>query len=445
MHKSYKSVKCWSCCTLASLIAACADTAPRTIASVPTPAAQWGSRVDTLPGTYTLLGSVAEVASGVLVTTDIKENIVWRVDVAVGTRRELGSKGDGPGEYYSPGEAVNIGHDSVALLDATEAKFPVISAHTGRGRTHVLRHRFAPGVASAGASSAGEPWLQYADTLGHLYGAPYTTAPKTNPQTGRRDVLTAHALASIPVVRYSLSTGVVDTLEHFARGVPVVETKRDGNARIRGMDMGPYGAFNSWIVTSGGRLIIADAAHYTLTVTDAAVSNAPIAQWTVAGNVIPVSASTWKRYVDQATRDGDAQAARITASVLSRIGAQSPGTLHPTRYVVPDKPRVLPYLRFENGKLHMHEADGVVWVPVHVSGPPGAEHWDLIDLATGKRLETVVFPANQYLQHVSPRGAYVVTYDDDDVGRLLLYRRRGYSFSASFCSTSARSGVTVRT
>lgn len=57
--------------------------------------------------------------------------------------------------------------------------------------------------------------MHYADTLGHIYGAPMVTAPKVNPQLGRRDISTMHALAAIPVVRYSLITGAVDTLEYF--------------------------------------------------------------------------------------------------------------------------------------------------------------------------------------------------------------------------------------
>ena len=384
--------------------------------------ATWGGGVDTLPGTYTILASVAEFSRGVVVTTDIKERLVWRVDVETGTRRELGSSGDGPGEYDSPGEAVNVGHDSVALLDATESKFPVISVNTGRGRTHFLRHRYAPGGVVAGSLSAGEPWLRYADTLGHLYGAPYTSAPKIDPQHRRRDISTMHALASIPVVRYSLITARVDTLESFARGVPVVEPTREGNVRIRGMDMGPYGAFNSWTVTSGGKLVIADAAQYTLKVSDAAGTNTLIAQWQIVGNVIPLSDKSWVAYVDQATTGANAQIARMTASVIARIGGGALPTISPTRYVVPEKPRVLPYLNFDDGKGQMHESGGVVWVPIHASDPPGAEYWDLIDLPTGKRLDTVVLPTRQYLKAVTARGAYVVAYDDDDVGRLLLYR-----------------------
>ena len=124
-----------------------------------------------------------------------------------------------------------------------------------------------------GSLSAGEPTWYYGDTLGHIYGAPTVTAPLVSPQSGRRDLSTMRVLESIPVVRYSLVTGRVDTLEYVPRGVTAVPSTRDGNVRTRGMELGPYGAFNGWIVTSGGHLVVANAAQYSLKVSDAAGSD----------------------------------------------------------------------------------------------------------------------------------------------------------------------------
>ena len=140
----------------------------------------------------------------------------------------------------------------------------------------------------------------------------------------------------------------------------------------------------------------------------------------------PVSASSWEAYVEQSTNGTNAKIARMNANIVSRIGATPSAipAISPTRYVVPTKPRVLPYLNFGDSQRHMHEFGGVVWVPVHVSDPPRLQFWDLIDLSTGQRLDTVKLPMNQRLMNVSARGAYVIATDEDDVQRLLLYRRQ---------------------
>ena len=429
MRVSYRVLQSGACLTLVLFIAACADTPPSTIASVPTPMSNWASGVDTLPGTYTGLSSATEFSHGVIVTTDLIEKLVWRLDVDARARRVLSARGGGPGEYDSPVFAVNIGHDSVALLGNQDPTFPVISVTTGRGRTHRLPHRFAPSRMVTGSLSAGEPTLQYADTLGHIYGAPTVTAPVANPHSGRRDLSTMRVLESIPVVRYSLVTGRVDTLEYVPRGVAATPTTRDGNVRTRGMELGSYGAFNSWSVTSDGHLVIANAAQYTLKVSDAAGPDTLLAQWRITGNVIPVSASSWDAYIKKATTGSTALIARMNATLFSRIG-KAPPIANPTRYIVPPKPRVLPYLSFADGKRRMHESEGVVWVPVHVTDPPGPQYWDIINLATGQRLSTVALPPNEYLMTVTARGAYVMASDQDDQERLLLYRHPNASPTA---------------
>ncbi len=70
---------------------------PRTAARVTgTPAdSEWAAAVDTLPGTYTRVMRPAEFWDSVLVVPDLRERVLWRVDMARGTREPLGSQGAG--------------------------------------------------------------------------------------------------------------------------------------------------------------------------------------------------------------------------------------------------------------------------------------------------------------------------------------------------------------
>lgn len=406
---------------------ACVESPTPIDVAPPIALSAWANSVDTLAGTYTALTSAAEMWDTVLVTTDIKEGFVWRTDIGSDKRRVMGSKGNGPGEYQSPGQAVKISSDSIALLNLQSPQFAVISAATGRGRTHWLYDVYQQRLRVTGSMSVGAPLLRYADTLGNIYGAPIVSAPRIDKRTGRRDVSTMSALASIPIVRYSLLTRRVDTLLYVSRGVaPSKSVKSTDGTQTREMSLGAYGAFNDWLVTADGRLLIANAEHYTLTVRDAAGADSAVHTytWQIPGKQFPTSVESWNDFVKKSTHGANDQIARINQRVFARIG-EAPPVAMPMRYIVPPKPRVLPYLDFGDGQRHMHESGGVVWVPVHMSDLPHAEYWDLIDLATGTRLTSVAFPPKQYLLHVTARGAFVLAVDDDDLERVLLYRRDG--------------------
>ncbi len=406
-------------CPAAGLLLACAEVAPTVQTERPVPISTWAKAIDSLPGTYTLLASASEFWDSVLVTTDGREGLVWRSELVAGTRELLGSKGNGPGEFLSAGVAVKVSHDSVALLNMQRTGFPVLHVATGRGRTHQVAGAAPRAI---GSQNFGAPVLTRADTLGHVYGAPLFAALVFDPRSGRRISRTLQRLASIPIVRYSLRTLRTDTLYRFPRGVSETPTTRDADGTRRGgMELDRYGAYNDWLVTADGKLIVADASKYSLLVLDATGRDTTRRVLQLPTTPIPVSPTAWKAHVQQATRGSNALITGINARVFSKIG-KAPPAAPQIQFDVPPMPRELPPVSFRDGKRHMHESGGVLWVPVNKKDGSAREYWDLVDLVLGTRLTTLELPEKQYLVTVTANGAYVLVSDEDDLQRLLLYR-----------------------
>lgn len=404
------------------LVCACSEATPTVADPSPVPIGAWASQTDTLAGTYTTIGSIVTFHDSILVVTDIREKEIWRVGIFDRTRMRIGSRGGGPGEYLSVSRAGKFHRDSFAILSAPP-RLPVMSVATGAGRTHALWTTGTNNDPWTGLGRIGMPILEYADTLGHLYGASVARIPERDTRTGGRGPRTAGMLDTIPIIRFDLATQRVDTIAYMNRGVASTRPGIDANGtRTRGMDLGPFGAFNGWLVTAGGQLIIADAAEYTLTVYDNE-RYTPVATWRIERAPVSVSERDWMRHVEKATQGSIAQIDSINRRVFANLRIPAPA-MPTTRYIVPAMPRTLPRINFGNGARRMHESDGILWVPVHGADAPYAKSWDLIDLESGSRVESLVLPPSQFLMHVTPLGVYVVDIDADDVRRIVLYRSK---------------------
>lgn len=375
----------------------------------------WSGGIDTLPGTYTRVMSPAEFHDSLLIVPDVADGAVWRVNLRDGTRIAFGSKGNGPGEYQRPGWAVRVHADSVALLfGSSHTPFPLLSVETGRGRTHTLTTVAISDPQSAAIAAVMAPRLRFADTLGHIFGVSEMRLNRGG-SPGRTITLDTQ-----PVVRFATRATAVDTVLLNPIGIPIVPTGRDADGAMTfGMSMGPYAPYNDWYAFSDGRVVHVDAARYHVRVMNPAGES--LAAWTLPSRRIPVSDSGWKRYVQQTTKNSIALVKKSVGQLEAEMGTKMKGIQAP-RYVVPDRPRLLPAVNFGGGVQRMHGYGQVLWIPVNVTDPPGAEYWDVIDLTKGARVVTIAMPPNHRVVHVTPRGAYVVAKDEDDLERILLYR-----------------------
>jgi hypothetical protein len=417
------------CLVLRAMLLLCACAGPERTENVrhSISIAEWSSRIDTLPGTYTGLTCASEFADSLVITTDVVERLVWQNNAARGTRVSIARSGNGPGEYEVAACTVRVGRDSLALLSEQQMRIPIISAISGRGRTHtIISH-----AELRGSQRFGAPTVRYADTVGHMYGAPRTARLRTNSATGRHDVSTIRVLDSIPLVRFSLRDQRADTIFILPRGVHTEPTFRDvDGVRTRPMELGTYGAFNDWFVTADGTLVVADAARSSLLVQHLSKRSVPPLEFVLPHTPVLVKREHWNAHVQRATQGSSTITQKLTSQMFAKAGIPAP-SFDKVRYIIPDMPRVLPAFNFDDGKHQMHEADGLLWLPVHIDDDPDTAHWDIIQLKDGKRVGTLALPARHYLVTVTSRGAYVLTVDDDEFERLLLYHPKSRSGSAN--------------
>lgn len=381
----------------------------------------WADRVDTLPGTYTRAMYPAEFWDSVLVVPDVGERLLWRIDMAAGTRTTLGSMGGGPGEYARVSWALKVHRDSVAISPGMAwMPFPVLSVATGAGRTVSFRPNSADDDRASAFASIAQPFIALADTLGNLYGEAAMRAPSFD-STTQRIRQAGGVRDTSDIRRFSTRTLAVDTLMLFPRGVHYEPPGQDATgAMALGLSLGSYGPSNGWTVAEDGRLLLVDAATYELRVLDRNLE--PISTWRFLKSAIPVSQAGWDDYVKQSTRGSIALMEKTMEQVLGTSGAKRPRPAGP-RYVVPTMPDTLPPVRTGGVTRPLHVVDNTAWIPVNRVDPPGAEFWDILDIERGTLLVTLALPANHRLLHVTRRGAYILAKDDDDLERILLYRQ----------------------
>jgi hypothetical protein len=402
----------------------CAERAPKVALPEPVPVVEWAERVDTLPGTYTRVMRPAEFWDSVLVVPDVAERLLWRIDMATGTREELGTRGGGPGEYGRVSWAAKIHGDSVAILQGSSwIPFPIISVATGRGRTVSWRPNHDMDRVKESVLSVSQPWLQHGDTLGHVYAERITHPTEFDSVSGRPIPGSGGLRDTVALVRFSVRSDAVDTLLQFPRGVHSTPTRfaSDG-AMLFGMGLGPYGPTNTWTVTADGRLWLVDAARYQVRVLDQQLRETADRSFT--SDSIPVSTDGWDAYVQRTTNGSIELLEKTMEGVAAQMGKPMKRSAAP-RYVVPPMPSSLPPVIAPSGTVQMHAFDDIAWIPVSRVDPPETEYWDIVDMARGERLATVSLPANHRLVHVTKRGAYIVAKDDDDLERILLYRPPG--------------------
>lgn len=367
----------------------------------------WASRADTLPGEYSRVVRPAEFWDSILIVPDVRERLLWKVDLVTGERWPFGSRGSGPGEYPTVSWALKVHGDSVAIVQGwVSSPFPVLSVASGKGRTH----RALPMAGNGYADAADQPRYYYADTLGHLYAA----RVRYSEEMGERPWPATMPLAAVPTLslfRVSTIGGTIDTIGFVPVNLKAPEMRQSRASGIAA-DAGPYSRFNSWLALADGRAILANGGSYVLEVVrSTGVLEGP---WTMTYPTIAASARGYQAYAERTRRSS----AALTTSALTRANvAKAP----PERVrVLPTKPVNLPPLNFA-GIREMHAFGDVVWIPVHMEDPPEREVWDVVNFVTRRRMCRVALARNQRLLLVTANGAYVAALDDWDLERILRY------------------------
>jgi hypothetical protein len=157
-----------------------------------------------LPGSFGSISNVVELSDGRVVFADTKAKLFLRADLQAGRVDTLGSRADSvgpgspPGRYKFPGWVAHLGGDTVALVDFSATRTTLWN-EAGRPLT----------VLAIKPVAGNTPVLTY-DTLGHGYKVDYQ-AVLGGGEPGR-----ALRPDSIPVLRFTLQAGTVDTVAHLS-------------------------------------------------------------------------------------------------------------------------------------------------------------------------------------------------------------------------------------
>jgi hypothetical protein len=383
-----------------------------------TPLFAWASRVDTLPGEYSRVVRAAEFHDSLLVFGDLREQLLWRVNLRTGARDTIGRRGGGPGEFRRIGWVAKVHTDSVAVFEGFASwPLPVVSVATGRGRTVRLLQLNNPETTEGVLYSVSTPYLLAADTLRHVFGSPMMSQAVRD-SAAKRFVdppLDVHR-----IVRYSLETGRVDTLVEFPRGYVYRKSGNDETGRsVKRVGLGPYAPVNGWSVRADGLLLRADASRYILTLH--APNGDSVRGWHVPFAPIAVDDSTWRVYLTQSiafSRNLMRGQVRSISDALGRPMAPPPEPV----IEEPEQPSTLPALALQDGQAPLHFVGSVAWIPVHVGQNTNEPGWDRVNLDTGERLGRYTLPPNHRLVLATAQGAYVVRVDDDELEHLMLLR-----------------------
>lgn len=378
----------------------------------------WARRVDTLPGEYSRVVRAAEFHDSLLVFGDLREQLLWRVNLRTGARDTIGRRGGGPGEFARIGWVARVHADSIAVFNGSATRsFPVLHVATGRGRTLQL---LDPGDQSGMDGTLrfmAAPYLSAGDTLGHVYGSP-TLGPGTYDSASRR--LTTQPLTMLRLLRYSIRGGAVDTLLTFPRGYVAPLSDRDDAGRwVTRIGLDAYAPVNGWSVRSDGVVLRADASTYTLALHNRDGDSTKALR--IPFGPIAVSDSGWQAYLTSTRalyRTMFASQMNALSNTLGRSVAPPPESA----IEEPEQPATLPALALDGGMKEMHVVGSHAWIPVHVGQNTSEPGWDHINLDTGARLGRYTLPPRHRLLLATAQGAYVIRVDDDDLEHLMLLR-----------------------
>lgn len=378
-----------------------------------------GARIDTLVGEYSGVISAAEFHDSLLVVADHLEQTLWRLNLRRGLRDSIGRRGNGPGEYRRVGRIAKLHRDSVAMFDGFAGwPFVVIDVASGRGRTARVLDPGRRDQLEATLWVTATPYLQTADTLGRIFGAPEMAQPTID--TATRLPMPAEPLDTWTIVRFGIDGSTADTLVEFPRGHTYARSGRDAAGRsIRRLDPGRYAPLNGWTARDDGALLRADAGQYVLTLH--APDGDSLRSWRVPYAPITLSDSSWQAHLASARAFARQLMGGQIRDISDALGRPMRAPPEPT-YEEPPKPATVPPLSLASGSASLYYVGENAWVPVHLDDSGTSLGWDVIDLETGTRRVRYTIPPRHRLLLVTRRGVYVVTTDAEDLQRILFVR-----------------------
>lgn len=332
---------------------------------------------------FTRVESVAELADGSVIVSDIREGLITVLDAELGVTRTVGRRGQGPGEYVNLGAVFHLRGDTAVLVETARRRLRLVTSQTLLGP---MRRDEPPPIdlALAGVDSTGRTVEVFASKAGYV-------APGTSP------VLIIQYAESLVLVRRSREGSARDTIATLAGGyfgVADVERTVRGQ-RLRYFLQHPIAAADQAVAFPDGWVAVVHGSPYHV-------------QW-----ILP----------DGSRRRGpprEYRRVRLTTAERQFAIDRRQGPLHQGVFRPEDWPRWPDFLPpFTNGAV-LGTGDGHVLVRREMSRADTVQIYDEFD-RSGQLVREIVTPRELRVVGAGRRGVYTVRRDDDDLEAILLH------------------------
>lgn len=351
------------------------------------------------PEDFGSIQTVRELRDGRVLVADPLGKALYLLDMAQGRRRQVGSEGQGPGEYRQPDAVWALAGDSTLLVDLGNARLVVMGPDLTFGATRpIAQGDFEPGRPLVLALPQG------VDASGAVYfrGMPAGLGAAAPPD-------------SAEILRLPRGGGTPTTVGRFK--LPDQNTIRSGGAQNQNVRMEPLPLTpeDAWGVASDGAVVIARSRDYHvewIAPNGTRRSGAPV-RW----DPVRVGNAEKDEYLADAGRGGGIAVSLTVENGRPSMSMQRGGAGTQAReassYTWPER---LP--PFYGGRIPVDQ-QGRAWVRRRVrAGAPAA--YDVFD-RTGARLTTVTLQPGRRIVGFGPTSVYVVSHDEFDLAYLERY------------------------
>ena len=351
------------------------------------------------PEDFGAIQTVLERADGTVLVADPLGGALYSVDMAAGTRDQIGQEGQGPQEYRQPDAVWGLPGDSVLLIDLGNGRMVSLGPDLEFGPTGPLstgdpRSGLTIAIPQA-VDAAGDVYVR---SMGGGMGA-------ARPDSGA-------------VLRVTRGTLAVDTVAMFK--LPEVSITESGTANDRSVSMSmiPLSPEDAWGVAPDGSIVLARSGDYHVewVGTDGSVvSGSPIQVESVAIGMD--EKREWARSQAETGGGISIQVMMDNGALTTSFGRGGGGGNTEDedldRYTWPDsKP---PFY----GTRIIVDLQDRAWVRRHMdAGEPTT--YDVFD-RQGERVATYQLPFRSRVVSFGPSGVYVASLDDFDLNYLHRY------------------------
>lgn len=352
---------------------------------------------------FTAVGDLIEVDDSLVIVNDVREESVWLLNFASGSRALFGRRGDGPGEYRFPASILRLGEDSIGIASAGPQ--PRLALLSTRGVPLGTRTLELPRVVSSGANTPTfdewPPQPTMADGRGYLYGVRPRTPVGFEPIPPEQDRQV--------LVRFNLSLTRIDTIAAL-RPTGAYRGRLVAGELEYDLPLGPFEVSDAWGVLSDGTVVVVDEQTYTLTAyTERGEASAPQA---VTHSTRALAPADWQQFVDSA---------RTALLALFNSGPSMVGALTAARVRVPEAPTSFPPVAVDRTRRVLQDGE-MLWIPVNRDAAQAHEQWDVLR-ADGRVVARYELPPSLRLIAVSARHFYTVETSEDELQLLRRSRR----------------------